>query len=334
MKLYETKRLYESNKTELEENYRSTGNLVMQLRQTKTKLSSALMLMKIELESRLKEKEMISKRQEENLLCGVCLTVPRSRRIPVCRNGHITCQGCKRNTCPICRVSTTVESFSVIARNIADLLELECVNHGCTVRLLRPQIIQHEKDCLYKTDIECPYHHASGCNEKLSYFNFLNHFLQTHGTSVGRIECDKSYTSYENATQVWNLPTRPLQVIGTNDHVFLVSKIMGNFVGISFKCLSSDRQRRYKIDLKLLDSKSGQSFSISGETLLMTETLQTGLNAGNVLPVHSVVYNKMMAGGGVQTVFTLTQQHEAIMSNASDGEMSIQHRQDPGSKGN
>ena len=28
--------------------------------------------------------------------CPVCLMVPRSDKIPVCKNGHITCEGCKR----------------------------------------------------------------------------------------------------------------------------------------------------------------------------------------------------------------------------------------------
>ena len=46
-------------------------------------------------EIELGEKNAVAMKMEEILLCGVCLSVPRSQRIPVCSNGHITCQACK-----------------------------------------------------------------------------------------------------------------------------------------------------------------------------------------------------------------------------------------------
>ena len=32
----------------------------------------------------------------EDVKCPVCLKVPRSDKIPICSNGHITCEDCKR----------------------------------------------------------------------------------------------------------------------------------------------------------------------------------------------------------------------------------------------
>ena len=42
------------------------------------------------------EKEAFKEKIEEEVKCPVCLMVPRSDKIPVCRNGHITCGSCKR----------------------------------------------------------------------------------------------------------------------------------------------------------------------------------------------------------------------------------------------
>ena len=38
----------------------------------------------------------ILKKLEEEIKCPVCLEVPTSTSIPVCRNGHTTCDQCKR----------------------------------------------------------------------------------------------------------------------------------------------------------------------------------------------------------------------------------------------
>ena len=42
------------------------------------------------------EKNSLKKKIKEEVECPVCLLVPRSDKIPVCRNGHITCFDCKR----------------------------------------------------------------------------------------------------------------------------------------------------------------------------------------------------------------------------------------------
>ena len=42
------------------------------------------------------EKSSVIKKIGTEVECPVCLMVPRSDKIPVCKNGHITCEGCKR----------------------------------------------------------------------------------------------------------------------------------------------------------------------------------------------------------------------------------------------
>ena len=42
------------------------------------------------------EIENMKKKLKEAVLCPVCLKVPRSNQIPICRNGHVTCEECFR----------------------------------------------------------------------------------------------------------------------------------------------------------------------------------------------------------------------------------------------
>ena len=43
-----------------------------------------------------KEKNAVLKNLEEQVICPVCLLVPKTGRMPMCRNGHTTCETCKR----------------------------------------------------------------------------------------------------------------------------------------------------------------------------------------------------------------------------------------------
>ena len=76
------KELLQANETEqiaaVEEAEKEKNGLLKRVEESKQEKSSAM--------------KMIEKEVE----CPVCLMVPRSGRIPVCRNGHITCKGCKR----------------------------------------------------------------------------------------------------------------------------------------------------------------------------------------------------------------------------------------------
>ena len=43
-----------------------------------------------------KEKDELLTKLRDHVICPVCLLVPRTGKLPVCRNGHITCEKCKR----------------------------------------------------------------------------------------------------------------------------------------------------------------------------------------------------------------------------------------------
>ena len=58
--------------------------------------SRKMMLYQAEKRKLTHEIENIKKKLKEAILCPVCLKIPRSEQIPICRNGHITCESCYR----------------------------------------------------------------------------------------------------------------------------------------------------------------------------------------------------------------------------------------------
>ena len=58
--------------------------------------SRKMILYQAEKRKLIHEIENIKKKLKEAILCPVCFKVPRSEQIPICRNGHITCEGCYR----------------------------------------------------------------------------------------------------------------------------------------------------------------------------------------------------------------------------------------------
>merc|ERR550525_152794 len=75
----------------------------------------------------------------------------------------------------------------------------------------------------------------------------------------------------------------------TSDYVIVFGDTSptDDHVRIGVKCLSPDKTFRYKVDMKLMDKSTKQSKINSGETLLMTEDMEAGIEAGNVLEVNS-----------------------------------------------
>ena len=66
--------------------------------------------------------------------------------------------------------------FSIVAENICDLLEFNCTNHdkGCDIKLIKPEILQHQKVCVYTENLDCP-NYDYGCNTKVSVHNCIAH---------------------------------------------------------------------------------------------------------------------------------------------------------------
>ena len=205
----------------------------------------------------------------------------------------------------------------MVAGNIADLLEVECANLelGCTAKLLRPYLIEHEASCIYTRNIKCPNAELYGCKLNVSVANCVEHLKNSCVTKngMGRVEFDVPRSVPLNfpvprlQSDGWNHNAFPMKVSGTDDHIIMVGANSGDYTLASFKCLSADRSRRYKLKIELVDNKSGQSKSNVGETLLMTENMVESAILGNVLEINSKAFRKFKEGGMVEMVVTLNE---------------------------
>ena len=125
----------------------------------------------------------------QSLTCPVCLSLPQSKPIYQCDNGHIICKSCHEqlNTCPQCRIPLG-NNRNLIAENLLEAISKPCcfAKHGCQVMLLPDQKEEdHEKSCLYR-EVKCPLcplgppWHFGGFPEKISAKEFRNHLQTLH----------------------------------------------------------------------------------------------------------------------------------------------------------
>ena len=186
-----------------------------------------------------------------------------------------------RVTCPVYRADKAGDRFSVVAGSIADLLEVECANLelGCTAKLHRPSLIVHEASCIYAQNIKCPNAESHGCKKKVSAVNCMEHLKNTCLTKTGGDQVNVGVPARfplefirPVSTDGWCHFAFPMEVSGTDDHmevsgtddhmevsgtddhIILVGTISGDYTLASFKCLSTDRSRWYKLKIELVDN--------------------------------------------------------------------------------
>lgn len=84
--------------------------------------------------------------------CPVCYEVPKRTPIPVCPNGHIVCQSCKQETCPMCR-EPMEEARSLVAATVVENFLHNCdyITYGCNVvQIKHSDIVEHLDACPYR----------------------------------------------------------------------------------------------------------------------------------------------------------------------------------------
>ena len=107
--------------------------------------------------------------------CPVCFDVPKQAPVPVCPNGHVVCQGCKRDLCPTCRVrmgvGTSILAVTVI-ENIPHMCEFQI--YGCQISCSIVSLPAHQAGCSYRA-VKCP---NFSCNERVPLTLLAEHTLR------------------------------------------------------------------------------------------------------------------------------------------------------------
>jgi hypothetical protein len=92
---------------------------------------------------------------EEELMCPVCLQMPRLLPIPCCPRGHLLCRLCWNNLdnskCPTCRCDMG-DNVSTVAGALVLKIPHPCrfTGKGCDIRMMLTEIMEHEKNCSFR----------------------------------------------------------------------------------------------------------------------------------------------------------------------------------------
>jgi len=107
--------------------------------------------------------------------CPVCFDVPKQAPVPVCPNGHVVCQGCKRDLCPTCRVrmghGTSILAVTVI-ENIPHSCEFQI--YGCQATCSIGSLPTHQATCQFRA-VKCP---NFNCVERVPLTLLAEHTLR------------------------------------------------------------------------------------------------------------------------------------------------------------
>jgi len=106
--------------------------------------------------------------------CPVCYEVPKQAPVPVCSNGHVVCQTCKRDLCPTCRVRMGVAT-SVLAVTVIENIPHPCQFqiYGCQETCSLGTLLSHQAACRFRT-VKCP---NVKCDQRVPLSELVNHTI-------------------------------------------------------------------------------------------------------------------------------------------------------------
>jgi len=146
-----------------------------QLRGEVARLKKELASSIIEKEDVLTKYDNLVTKMQAKVECPVCFEVPKQAPVPVCPNGHVVCQGCKRDLCPTCRVrmghGTSILAVTVI-ENIPHSCEFQI--YGCQVSCSIVSLPTHQATCVYRA-VKCP---NFNCVERVPLTLLAEHTLR------------------------------------------------------------------------------------------------------------------------------------------------------------
>ena len=114
--------------------------------------------------------------------CPVCLDVPRKGPIFACPNGHIICEKCKEDLCPICR-GHVGHNKSIVAAALVEKILHDCKFDGCEAKHPLHTIEKHEKVC-YNRIVICPHYL---CEEKVQLSKVMGHLSESPSCCINKV---------------------------------------------------------------------------------------------------------------------------------------------------
>ena len=107
------------------------------------------------LEEKLKSKKKKIEDMKKEIECPVCREVPRKGPVFSCPNGHLVCQKCKREYCPICR-TVMGDNKSLVSVKFIERILHDCKFVECEEEFPHNEIDTHERVCKHRVLVPIP----------------------------------------------------------------------------------------------------------------------------------------------------------------------------------
>lgn len=198
-----------------------------------------------------------------------------------------------RPQCPTCRQPMNPEMFSTLALKISELLEIDCINKekGCKMSLLKNQLLQHEAECRFTENIDCP---GSNCSVKVSLATIVDHVLRCPGVQVMAAGASFNIPTLLNIKFnyiVGNI-TVLYNILNCEDKVFLVTRRINQETVFFMKLLSEDRKKKYTVQMEVSNQDNTLARSFIGETVHLFEKDEQALEEGDAIDISDKVLRK------------------------------------------
>ena len=162
-KLKETEEDLDSSKNKMKEQEEELDSSNNKMKEKEEELDSS--------RSKMTKQDAVLQKIKDKVECPVCLDVPRRSPVPVCPNGHVVCQKCKKTDfCPTCRINIGLGK-SLIAATILENIEHKCCFHDCDQEFRLGDLEEHESVCPHRK-VSCPFFK---CKTEVSLAKLVEH---------------------------------------------------------------------------------------------------------------------------------------------------------------
>ena len=206
----------------------------------------------------------------------------------------------------------TPDMYSILAVNIIDILEINCMNQdkGCQVKLLKKKLLLHEADCLYTENIICPYRK---CQARVSRYSILRHCTDRKCIRVDEDKLKPEVTmgvtvsSGKNLVPWWLIP-QCYFIEGSEDKILILGDPLnkGECCVFYVKLLSKDKLKKFPIKLEVSSLSGEFSVSYRMETANLEDDLKSVVKAANAVTIPDAAIQKFIVDDNIKMKISVT----------------------------
>ena len=185
------------------------------------------------------------------------------------------------------------DMFSPLTQNITDLLAVPCifVDQGCTIKLKKNEIVNHEKgECKYR-ELECP-----GCKEIIQARAIPDHFIYCPQLyfKIEDMQLDKTRTVlYKFGTSIRSFQPNVYKLESSENWFLLCADVLEDKLVFYIKHYSGEeRKETFSYNLKVSNKGEEFSRSMTGECTPIEMEIKDARREGYTLDISVEVMKR------------------------------------------